>query len=71
MRKEVLFVIMILLGCFRLHAQLYVSPNSYMYVSNNYLFVKQDVNLQIMLLYILGMNHNFCKELQVHLGIKG
>jgi len=27
-------------------AQLYVSPNSYMYVADNYVYVKQDINLQ-------------------------
>ena len=30
----------------KLTAQLYVSPSNFVYVANNYIFVKQDVNLQ-------------------------
>lgn len=46
MKKFRLFFVLIILASCSLQAQLYISPNSYMYVSDNYLFVKQDINLQ-------------------------
>ena len=34
------------LGCFTALSQMYVSPNSYVFVNNQFVFVKQDLNLQ-------------------------
>ncbi|MBF6640489.1 T9SS type A sorting domain-containing protein [Flavobacterium sp. J49] len=42
---KVIFVAVLLFG-FSSLAQLYVSPNSYVFVKNEYVFVKQDVNLE-------------------------
>lgn len=36
----------VLLVCQNLSAQLYVSPSSYMYVADNYVYVQKEVNLQ-------------------------
>jgi len=41
-----LFVSTCFFICQKTIAQLYVSPNSYVYVADNYVYVKQDVNLQ-------------------------
>lgn len=39
-------ILVILMASFGVSAQMYVSPNSYVYVNDQALFVKQDINLQ-------------------------
>ena len=49
MKKNIYLLSLLLVTLFGFQntvAQLYVSPNSYMYVADNYVYVKQDINLQ-------------------------
>ena len=43
--KKVILVILVISG-YNCYAQLFVGSNSYMYVGNQFIYVKQDVNLQ-------------------------
>lgn len=45
MKKVLLFFGIVCLGLVDLNAQMYVSPNSYVFVNDQYVYVKQDVNL--------------------------
>lgn len=44
--KKLAVLSMFILCCFDVKSQMYVSANSYMYVGNQYVYVKQNVNLQ-------------------------
>lgn len=44
--KKIILSLVIFLGCFTAFSQMYVSPNSYVFVNNQFVFVKQDLNLQ-------------------------
>jgi hypothetical protein len=43
---KIIFSLFAFLGCFTAFSQMYVSPNSYVFVNNQFVFVKQDLNLQ-------------------------
>lgn len=44
--KKIILSTLGLLGSFTAFSQMYVSPNSYVFVNNQFVYVKQDVNLQ-------------------------
>lgn len=44
--KRILLSTLGLISSFTVFSQLYVSPNSYVFVNDQYMYVKQDVNLQ-------------------------
>lgn len=44
--KKIILSTLGLLGSFTVFSQMYVSPNSYVFVNNQFVYVKQDVNLQ-------------------------
>jgi len=46
MLKKQIFFILIISFAFSVKAQLYVSPTSYLFVKNHYVFVKQNVNIK-------------------------
>ncbi|WP_445715291.1 T9SS type A sorting domain-containing protein [Flavobacterium sp.] len=44
--KKNAFLLFGVLTCFSVFSQIYVSPNSYVFVNNQFMYVEQDVNLQ-------------------------
>ena len=44
--KVKLYSVLILLGSIQAFSQLYVSPSSYVFMTNQYMYVTQDVNIQ-------------------------
>ncbi|WP_445721097.1 T9SS type A sorting domain-containing protein, partial [Flavobacterium sp.] len=44
--RKIIFSLFAILGCFTAFSQVYVSPNSYVFVNNQFMYVKQDINLQ-------------------------
>ena len=44
--KRIILSTLTFLGSFAAFSQIYVSPNSYVFVNDQFMYVKQDVNLQ-------------------------
>jgi hypothetical protein len=43
---KIIFSLFSFLGCFTAYSQVHVSSNSYIFVNNQFMYVKQDINLQ-------------------------
>jgi hypothetical protein len=43
---RIIFSLFAFLGCLTIYSQVHVSSNSYIFVNNQFMYVKQDINLQ-------------------------